>query len=147
MNILTITGRIGQDPVLRYTPSQKAVLNVNVATDVGFGDNKKTQWVTLTLWEKRAEGLAPHLAKGDMISASGEATARAWINKQSGEPQCIIEMNAQKVTLCGGGGGQSGGQSGGYQAAPASNPAPGSAKAPGSAPAGDFNDFDDDIPF
>jgi len=59
--------RIGNEPELRYSSSGMAVLQLSLA--YSFGKEKKTQWVRATLFGKRAESLAPYLAKGQLIYA------------------------------------------------------------------------------
>ena len=65
MKLIGLT-RIGNDPELRYTSSNMAVLQLSLAYNWG-GKEKKTQWVRATLFGKRAESLAPHLGKGQLI--------------------------------------------------------------------------------
>ena len=63
--------RIGNEPELRFTTSGKAVLSLSLAYNYGQKgkDGKKpTQWIEGTLWDKQAEGVAPHLKKGDQLS-------------------------------------------------------------------------------
>jgi len=63
--------RIGNRPELRFTQTGKAVLGISLAYSYGQKgqDGKKpTQWVEGTLWDKQAEGVAPHLHKGDQLS-------------------------------------------------------------------------------
>ena len=57
--------RIGNDPELRYTNTQMAVLQLSLAYN--YGKEKKTQWVNATLFGKRAESLSNFLAKGQLI--------------------------------------------------------------------------------
>lgn len=59
--------RIGNDPELRYTNTQMAVLQLSLAYN--YGKEKKTQWVNATLFGKRAESLSNFLAKGQLIYA------------------------------------------------------------------------------
>ena len=58
---------IGNTPELRTIPSGKAVLGLSLAMDVGYGDNKRTTWISSALWEARATALAPHLVKGQQV--------------------------------------------------------------------------------
>jgi single-strand DNA-binding protein len=64
--------RIGRDAELRYTPNQKAVINLACVYDVGWGDNKKPQWIDATVWGKQAEALAEYLLKGKQIVISAD---------------------------------------------------------------------------
>ena len=64
--------RIGRDAELRYTPAQKAVINLACVYDIGWGDNKKSQWIDATVWGKQAEALAQYLPKGKQVVISAE---------------------------------------------------------------------------
>lgn len=58
--------RIGRDAELRQVGG-KSVLNVSVAYDVGYGQNKQTQWMRLALWGDRADKVASHFTKGKWL--------------------------------------------------------------------------------
>lgn len=66
-------GRLGQDPKLAYTggPEAKAYLKMSVASNTGFGDKKKTSWIELVMWGKRAESISKFLKRGSRIFFSG----------------------------------------------------------------------------
>ena len=65
--------RIGNDAEIRFTPKGDAVLNLSLAYNYGRkGDDGKrpTQWVEGSLWGKQAEALQPYLLKGSQIGAT-----------------------------------------------------------------------------
>lgn len=57
---------IGRDAELKNA-NGKPFLSVSVAYDVGYGQNKKTQWLSLTMWGAQAEKSAQYLTKGKQI--------------------------------------------------------------------------------
>lgn len=59
--------RIGKDTELRFTANGKAVATINAVYDVGWGDNKRGQWIECALWGKQAEALTQYLTKGKQI--------------------------------------------------------------------------------
>lgn len=59
--------RIGRDAELRATQSGKSVLSVSVVYDVGFGTNKKSQWLNLVMFGAQAEKVVQHFTKGKQI--------------------------------------------------------------------------------
>lgn len=63
--------RIGKDAELKNV-NGKSLLNLSAAYDVGYGDNKKTQWLSLTMFGQQAEKLAQHLTKGKQIVIRAE---------------------------------------------------------------------------
>lgn len=61
--------RLGKDAELKTTQSGD-LLSLYAAYDVGFGDKKKTQWIGLTLFGKRASQVAGMMVKGAQIMAT-----------------------------------------------------------------------------
>ena len=59
--------RLGRDAELRTTQSGNQVLGFAGAYDVGFGDNKKTQWIDCSLWGDRAVKLQQYMKKGSQV--------------------------------------------------------------------------------
>ena len=145
-----LVGRIGRDAEVRYTPSGAVVAGFPVATDHGYGDNKKTIWIECSIWGERAEKVAPHLIKGKQISVHGELHEETWQKKDGSEGK-RLKLDVRSFDFCGGkeeGGERS--QAEKPKAAPRpqttasqySSARSGSAAKP---PAADFHD--DDIPF
>lgn len=65
--LLVGLARLGNDPVVRYTPDNKAVMDLSLAFSYGKKgqDGKRpTQWVSATMWGDRVEKLSQHLIKG-----------------------------------------------------------------------------------
>ena len=116
---LTILGRLGGDPELRYTPANKAVVNLSVAVTEKWGDQEKTVWYRATAWEKRAEVLSQYFKKGDMIFLVGRPNPPgAWISNDEARAQ--NEFTIDQFSFVGGGSGQSNGSA---PAQPAATPA------------------------
>jgi single-strand DNA-binding protein len=102
MNKLIAVGRIGRDAETRYTQSGTAVASFPVAVDVGYGDNKTTQWYNCALFGKRAEGgLIQYLTKGAQVVIEGSPKLNQYTTKD-GEAKANIEVNIDDVTLVGG---------------------------------------------
>lgn len=101
MNKIIFTGRLGRDAELRYTPAGKAVCSFSVANDIGYGGKKKTQWIKCTLWDKRAEALAPMLTKGKEVTIEGEVTLDEY-PKKDGSHGASLAVRVGDVALHGG---------------------------------------------
>jgi single-strand DNA-binding protein len=78
MNIVIIDGRLTYDPEVRYTNTGKAVAEITLAVDVGFGENKKTSFIKCEAWEKKAETIGNTLSKGRKILIKGEWMQQQW---------------------------------------------------------------------
>lgn len=61
--------RLGKDAELKQA-GQTEILSLYAAYDVGFGDKKKTQWIGLTMFGKRAAQVAGMMTKGTLIMAT-----------------------------------------------------------------------------
>lgn len=57
---------LGKDAELK-SASGKPFLSVSCVYDVGFGQNKKAQWLNLVMFGNQAEKSAQHLTKGKQI--------------------------------------------------------------------------------
>jgi single-strand DNA-binding protein len=58
--------RIGKDAELR-SANGKPVLSLSVVYDIGFGANKKSQWLNLAMWGAQAEKVVEHFTKGKQL--------------------------------------------------------------------------------
>lgn len=102
LNRATLLGNLGEAPELRQTNSGTAVLKMRMATtesvrqdDGTFKDF--TQWHSVVVWGKRADGLAPLLAKGSRIYVEGRIETRSY--DKDGEKRWVTEISAQNVIL------------------------------------------------
>lgn len=101
MNKLAATGRIVADAELRFTPGGDPIANFRLASDVGFGDKKTTNWFNCQIWGKRGEALAPHLTKGQQVTVFGQLTLREWTNKE-GVKALSPDIRIDEIDLQGG---------------------------------------------
>lgn len=67
MNVVVLTGRIGQDVELRQA-GDTPVVNLSVATN---GIKGETHWHRVTVFGKQAESCAKFLSKGKMVGVTG----------------------------------------------------------------------------
>lgn len=157
MNTCTFCGRLVADGELKESESGTPVLKIRVASDVGWGENKKTHWVGGVLFGKRAQALAPHIHKGEHVTVSGTLEPPRMYEAQ-GETRVAQDMVVQEIALQGGGQGgnasqrpQSGAQGssqgqGGADAYRAASGGSQGGSGGGGAQAGS-NGFSDEIPF
>lgn len=132
MNKITATGRVVADADVRFTNSGKAICSFRLASDVGFGENKTTNWFQCQIWDKRGEALAPHLTKGQQVTVFGALTMREWQNKD-GIKQLSPDIRIDEIELQG------------SKNATAEAPRQQASAKP--APKSDFSDMQDDVPF
>ena len=112
--MLTKLVRIGRDAELRYTNNQKAVISLACVYDIGWGDNKKSQWIDVSVWGKQAESLAQYLTKGKQIVIYADDVELEEYQKNDGSTGSKLKARAVNIDLT----------SGGQQQAPAQKQAP-----------------------
>jgi single-strand DNA-binding protein len=91
---LTICGRLGREPEIKYSSSGEAYTRLSVACDGGKKD--ATTWVSVTVFGKSAEACAEHLHKGRTVLCSGTPTAYAFVDKE-GKARGELQMVANVV--------------------------------------------------
>ena len=133
MNKITATGRIAADAEVRFTPSGDPVASFRIASDVGFGDKKTTNWFSCQVWGKRGESLAPHLIKGTPVTVFGALTLREW-NDKEGQKRLSPDIRIDEIEL----------QGGKKDSEPSQPSNPRNAQG---APKASISDMDDDITF
>lgn len=101
MNSITFDGRLAADAELRYTPSGEPVLSFRVASDIGFGERKSTNWFSCQVWGKRGETLKNYLAKGQQVTVYGQLTLREWTDKE-GVKRTSPDVRVNELSLQGG---------------------------------------------
>lgn len=90
MRNISVIGRIGADPELRYTQKGAAVASVNIAVNRERKDNDgnyPTDWWRLSLWGKNAENFANLTHKGSRVGITGRPEIDTWQDKNGNERQ------------------------------------------------------------
>lgn len=98
---VTIAGRIGKDPAVRYTPSGVAVATFSVAvTEVWksqSGEKKeRTDWHAIEVFGKTAEFCEKYLAKGRMVLVDGKIHVDSY--EKDGAKRTLVKIVAESVT-------------------------------------------------
>ena len=79
MNKALLVGRISKDLELRYTQSNNAVCEFNIAINrVGV---EGTDFITVVVWNKQAENLVKYQKKGSLISVEGTIRVDKYQNE------------------------------------------------------------------
>jgi single-strand DNA-binding protein len=160
VNKVILIGNLGADPELKYTPSQRPLCNLRIATTDVYKDKagqrqEKTEWHRVTVWGDQAENCNKYLAKGRSVYVEGRLQTRSY--DKDGQKHYATDIVADRVVFLGSGGGGEGrgagggegrgegrGRPGGFSGRGDSGPSedPGDSGPGGAPPASD-----DDIPF
>ena len=104
MSNIRITGNIGKEPELRYTPMGFEILEFTVALYTGGNKQKGCSapvWVRVSVWQELAVELSEKkLHKGMKVTVTGTPKApRTWTNKDGVEVAAGLEINANEVAI------------------------------------------------
>lgn len=108
VNKVILVGNLGADPELKYTPSNKAVCNLSVATNETWKDKEGTkqervEWHRIVVWNEAAENCSTYLKKGRTVYVEGRLQTRKWTDKE-GRERYSTEVMADRVVFLGEGG-------------------------------------------
>ncbi|MDP9379575.1 MAG: single-stranded DNA-binding protein, partial [Chloroflexota bacterium] len=104
LNKVMLTGRLGADPEMRYTPGGNAVTNFRLATNRVTssgpdGERKEeTEWTTIVAWSKLAQVGAEYLHKGDRVYIEGRKQSRSF-DGQDGQRRTVTEVIASDLIM------------------------------------------------
>ena len=132
LNSVSLIGRLGADPEVRYTGEGKAICEVSVACSEKYKDNETTEWFRCTCFGAGAENMANICTKGSLVYISGKLRTESY--EKDGEKKFSTKVIVREWKIL-----ASGKSSGDSEPAPKGN---GGAKKGGKPPADD-----DMIPF
>ena len=98
---ITLTGRLGADPEIRFGATGIAILKLRVVTsgrkktDSGWEDVDTTWW-SVTAFRQLAEHAADSLSKGDEVIVVGKVKQRQYETPE-GEKRSITEVTADQI--------------------------------------------------
>lgn len=107
VNRVTLIGRLGQDPDVRYMPNGKAVTNLRIATseqwkDKQTGDKQeRTEWHSVVMFDKLGEIAGQYLKRGSQVYVEGKLQTRKWQDKE-GKDRYSTEIIASEMQMLGG---------------------------------------------
>jgi single-strand DNA-binding protein len=83
VNKAILLGRLGKDPVLKFTQAGKSMCNFTLATSERWGEEERTEWHRVVMFDKLAETANQYLRKGDQVYLEGKIQTRTWTDKSS----------------------------------------------------------------
>jgi single-strand DNA-binding protein len=103
---IQLTGNLGSDSELTFTPNGKAKLEFSVGDTPRrlnqqtnqWEDAGETTWWRVTEWEAKAEALAEHLQKGTKVLVIGTAGVRTY-EKKDGSKGFSAEIKPKTIAL------------------------------------------------
>jgi single-strand DNA-binding protein len=153
LNKVMLTGHLGADPEMRYTPQGAPVTTFRVASGRTWKSadgvqHDDTEWFSVVAWDKLAEICNQYLTKGTRVYVEGRLQTRSWDDKNTGEKRYKTEVIAQDMIILSSRGERVPTGEGDYSPEPvdeapaptqARRPAPGAPAAPAPRAAGGMN--------
>lgn len=99
LNKVILMGRLGRDPELK-TVNNSSLCKFSLAVDEGYGDNKTTNWINITAWNKLADVCAKVLKKGRQVVVEGRLKVRSYDDKD-GVKRHITEVVIDEMLAIG----------------------------------------------
>ena len=107
LNKVTLIGRLGQNPDLRYLPqTERAISRFTLATNERYFNpntnesNSRTEWHRIVAWGKLAEFCEKYLTQGKLVCLEGKLRTRSWQDRE-GNKRYTTEIEAQNIILLG----------------------------------------------
>lgn len=105
-NKVTLVGRLGKDPEMKYTQGGTGYCKFSIATDESWKDKdgekqSVTTWHDIIVWSKLAEVCEKYLQKGKQVLIEGKIQKRSWDDKESGKKMWAVEIVASNMVMLG----------------------------------------------
>ena len=103
MNNVCLIGNLTHEPELKYTQGENpiAVCRFRIAVNEGYGDRKRTDFLTIVAWRWTAENVDKFCHKGSKVAVTGKIQTGSY-EKQDGTKVQTFEINANSVEFLSG---------------------------------------------
>lgn len=102
INTITLVGRAGRDPELRFFESGTSVANLTMAVDKASSNREEEpDWFSLEIWGKQAQVAADYVRKGSLIGVVGRMTSEHWTDRNTGEKRSKPVVKVDRLALLG----------------------------------------------
>ena len=100
INSVTLVGRAGRDPEVRYFESGSVVANLTMAVN-RRGRDEEPDWFNLEIWGKQAQVAADYVKKGSLLGVTGSFKLDNWVDRNSGEKRSKPVVRVDRLELLG----------------------------------------------
>ncbi|WP_066381539.1 MULTISPECIES: single-stranded DNA-binding protein [unclassified Anabaena] len=101
INIVTLVGRVGTDPDLKYFESGSVKCRLTLAVDRRSRNSDEPDWFNLELWGKTAEIAGNYVRKGKQIAVKGSLKFNTWNDAQTGMLRSTPVIQVDQLELLG----------------------------------------------
>ena len=96
MNLAIISGRTTKDFETFTSKTGTTIAKTNIAVDSGFGDNKRTDFIPITVFGKQADFCTQYVAKGDLVEVRGHIVTGSY-QKNDGTKVHTTDVNVDEI--------------------------------------------------
>jgi single-strand DNA-binding protein len=101
LNVVSLVGRVGAEPDMRYFESGSMVCKLVLAVDRPTRNSDQPDWFNLELWGKNAEIAAQYVRKGSLIGATGSLKFDRWKDRTTGVDRSQPVIRVDRLDLLG----------------------------------------------
>lgn len=101
LNTVTLVGRAGRDPDIKYFESGSVVCNLTLAVNRQRKNNDEPDWFNLEIWGKTAEVAANYVRKGSLIGITGALKLEFWQDRSTGVNRSKPVIRVDRLELLG----------------------------------------------
>lgn len=102
INSVQLTGRVGEDPDIKYFESGSCCATFSFACDGWAAGQKKTNWFRLKALGKTAEKIYELVKKGRSLAVQGKLEYNCWTARDTGEIVRVPEILIDRWEFVGG---------------------------------------------
>ena len=101
LNTVTLVGRAGRDPEVKYFESGSVVCKFAIAVDRRSKNRDEPDWFNLEMWGRTAEVAANYVRKGSLIGVSGSLKFDSWKDRATGADRTSPIIRVDRMELLG----------------------------------------------
>jgi single-strand DNA-binding protein len=101
LNIVTLVGRAGRDPEVKYFESGSVKCTFALAVNRPTRNSDEPDWFNLEIWGKTAEVAGNYVRKGSLIGVQGSLKFEYWQDRASGVPRSKPVIAVERLDLLG----------------------------------------------
>ncbi|MGI0486178.1 single-stranded DNA-binding protein [Pantanalinema rosaneae CENA516] len=101
LNSVTLVGRVGGEPDVKYFESGSVVCTLTLAVNRFSRNQEQPDWFNLELWGRTAEVAANYVRKGSLIGVSGSLKFEYWRDRNTGANRSKPVIRVERMELLG----------------------------------------------
>ena len=101
LNVVTLVGRAGQNPDVKYFESGSVKCSFTLAVNRISRNSEEPDWFNLEIWGKTAEVAANYVRKGSLIGVTGSLKFEYWQDRATGAKRSKPVIAVDRLDLLG----------------------------------------------